>query len=255
MSKSIWERHYYRNRDIGFLVNDEIIEYDIKSAGLNLAKEFKYLDENIIHKLESMDKERRNIQMGLMKIKDKQLVKNENTAFVEARRFFIRSNNLSANNIISIKKDAIFTSQRCRNLKFGNIEFVPKNKYSTYIEINNLEFYYNKDKLDVKGISDILLKKHEGYMVEFFKDFFSLYESGSTKLLIDYMTEFVYRYKTRLLETEYYREFNATSSFMLNNVIEKKGFIIDEIDSSSLSDINIAYNYFNYLVPMTTMLI
>ena len=92
-------------------------------------------------------------------------------------------------------------------------------------------------------------------MIEFFKDFFSLYESGSTKLLIDYITEFVYRYKTRLLEIEYYREFNATSSYMLNDIIEKKGFIIDEIDSSALSNINIAYNYFNYLVPMTTMLI
>ena len=57
MTKQIWERHYYRNKDIDFFINNQIIEYDMKSAGLSLAKEYKYLDSKIIKKLDNMSKE------------------------------------------------------------------------------------------------------------------------------------------------------------------------------------------------------
>ena len=100
MSKYIWERHYYRNKDIDFLMNNKIIEYDIKSAGLSLAKEFKYLSDNVINKLENMSKSERNRMMGIMKINNKQLVKNENTALIEARKKFIK---LNTNDKISVK--------------------------------------------------------------------------------------------------------------------------------------------------------
>lgn len=255
MSKVIWERHYFKNKDIRFLINDDITEYDIKSAGINLAKEFGYLDKKTIYKLEHMDKERRNREMGLMKIKNKQFIKNENKALIEARKLFIKSNNLSINNIISIKKDAIFTSKRCKELKFGNIEFVPKNKYTTYLLMNNLEFYHNMDKLDVKGINDELLDKHKNYMLYFFHKYFTSCEFGNRKLLIDEMIDFTYKYKSKLLDIGYYREFNANSSFMLNDTANNIAFIINNIDESYLREINISYNYFNYLVPMITMLI
>ena len=89
MSKDIWERHNYTNHDIGMIINGEIIEYDIKAAGLNLAKEFGYIDKKTIEYLESLDKKRRNIHLGLLKKNDKQISKKENEAFIEARRLFI----------------------------------------------------------------------------------------------------------------------------------------------------------------------
>lgn len=255
MSKQLWERHYYTNHDIEFLINSEIVEYDIKSAGLSLAKEFKYLSEETIEKLENMTKADRNRRMGILKINNKQLSKNENNALVEARKLFIKSNNLNVNNIISIKKDAVFVTQRCNNRKFGNIEFVPKNKYTSYMELNRLEFYYNSNRLDVKGIDDVMLSKHEEYMLEFFKTYLSLLESGNESRLKEYITNFVYRYKSRLLDIEYYREFNVTSAYRLKDMIENNVYGIDTIDSTGFEYINISYNYFNYLVPLCTMLI
>ena len=59
---SIWERHNYTNHDIGMIINGEIIEYDIKAAGLNLAREFGYIDDVILDRLEEMDKRTRNIK-------------------------------------------------------------------------------------------------------------------------------------------------------------------------------------------------
>jgi hypothetical protein len=255
LSKQIWERHNYTNHDIGQIINGEIIEYDIKAAGLNLAKEFGYIDKKILDKLESMSKKDRNIQMGLLKKKDEQLSKKENEAFIEARKLFIVTNKLDVEDIVAIKKDAIFVSRRCNNRKFGNIEFIPKNKYTSYMELNKLEFYYNSNQLDVKGIGDSVYDQHRDYMIDFFKTYFSLMEIDNKAKLINYITNFVYRYKSRLLDLRYYRELNVQSTYRLNIIVEKKVYGLDNIDDSSFETIDISYNYFKYLVPLCTSLI
>ena len=254
MSKEIWERHNYTNHDIGMIINGEIIEYDMKAAGMNLAREFGYIDSKILDHLETLDKERRNIYLGLMKKNDEQLSKKENQAFIEARRLFIVSNKLSVEDIIAIKKDAIFVSRRCMNRKFGNIEFIAKNKYTSYLEINKLEFYYNSQKLDIKGINDVVYAQHDKYMIEFFRIYFSLMESNNKPKLINYVTNFVFQYKSKLLDINYYRELNVQSTYRLNVIVEKNIYGIANIDNTGFESIDIAYNYFNYLVPMCTML-
>jgi hypothetical protein len=255
LSKQIWERHNYTNHDIGQIINGEIIEYDIKAAGLNLAKEFGYIDKRIIEKLETMSKLDRNIHMGLLKKKDEQISKKENEAFVEARKLFIVTNKLNVEDIVAIKKDAIFVSRRCNIRKFGNIEFIPKNIYTSYMEINKLEFYYNSNQLDIKGIGDSVYDQHENYMIEFFKNYFSMMEVGNKPKLIDYVTNFVYHYKSRLLDLGYYREMNVQSTYRLNIIVEKRIYGLDNIDDSSFDSIDISYNYFKYLVPICTSLI
>ena len=107
MSNEIWKRHNFTNHDIGQIINGEIIEYDIKAAGLNLAKEFGYIDKKILEKLEQMDKKDRNIHLGLLKKNNEQLSKKENEAFIEARRLFIVTNKLDVEDIVAIKRDAI----------------------------------------------------------------------------------------------------------------------------------------------------
>ena len=255
MSKEIWERHNYTNHDIGMIINGEIIEYDIKAAGLNLAKEFGYIDKKILEKLETVDKKTRNVRLGLIKKRDEQISKKENEAFIKARKLFIVTNNLNVEDIVAIKKDAIFVSRRCNERKFGNIEFVPKNKYTSYIELNKLEFYYNSNQLDIKGISDVVYEKHEKYMIDFFKTYFSLMELNNKSKLIDYITNFVYQYKSRLLDLRYYRELNVQSTYRLNIIVEKDVYGLDNINDSSFEAIDISYNYFKYLVPLCTLLI
>ena len=235
MSKQIWERHNFTNHDIGQIINGEIIEYDIRAAGLNLAKEFGYIDPKILEKLEKMNKRDRNIHLGLLKKKDEQISKKENDAFIEARKLFIVTNKLDVEDIVAIKKDAIFVSRRCNIRKFGNIEFIPKNKYTSYMELNKLE--------------------HENYMIEFFKTYFSLMEIDNKSKLIDYVTNFVYRYKSRLLDLRYYREMNVQSTYRLNIIVEKSVYGLDNIDNSGFDSIDISYNYFKYLVPICTSLI
>jgi hypothetical protein len=141
------------------------------------------------------------------------------------------------------------------NRKFGNIEFIAKNKYTSYLEINKLEFYYNSQKLDIKGINDVVYAQHDKYMIEFFRIYFSLMESNNKPKLINYITNFVFQYKSKLLDINYYRELNIQSSYRLNVIVEKNIYGIANIDNTGFESIDIAYNYFNYLVPMCTMLI
>ena len=255
MSKELWERHNYTNHDIGMIINGEIIEYDIKAAGLNLAKEFGYIDKKILDHLESLDKKTRNVRLGLLKKKDEQISKNENEAFIKARKLFIVTNKLNVEDIVAIKKDAIFVSRRCNKLKFGNIEFVAKNKYTSYMELNKLEFYYNSIQLDIKGIGDVVYKQHEKYIISFFKTYFSLMELNNKAKLIEYVTNFVFRYKSRLLDLGYYRELSVQSTYRLNIIVEKNVYGLDNISDSSFDSVDISYNYFNYLVPICTSLI
>lgn len=254
MAKAIWERHNFTNHDIGIIINSEIIEYDIRSAGLSLAKEFGYLDKFTISKLENMTKSERNRRIGIMKISNKQLSKKENECLVKVRELFIKSNNLNVEDIIAIKKDAIFVTKRCNNRKFGEVEFVPKNSYTSYMELNGLEFYYSSNNMDIKGVNDNMIKLHENYMLDFFINYIELLEKGNDKKLIDYVTYFVYKYKSKSLDVEYYREFNASSNFRLKGIVENNMYGIDTIDSSGIEEIDIHYNYFNYLVPLCTRL-
>ena len=61
----LYEKHNYLNKDIEYLISREIIEYDIKSAGFNLIKQYKLLDDAKILHLESLSKKQRQITIGL----------------------------------------------------------------------------------------------------------------------------------------------------------------------------------------------
>ena len=42
---TLYKRHYYVNKSILDLVNEDIVEYDMKSAELSMIKHFNLLDE------------------------------------------------------------------------------------------------------------------------------------------------------------------------------------------------------------------
>jgi len=249
----LWEKHNYLNKSVPYIVSQEIIEYDIKSAGFNLIKKFKLLSESKIKHLESLDKKKRQIMIGLYEKNDKDLKKSLNNAFVEARRIFFESNNLVDEDILSIKKDAIITTRRCDKLVFDNIEFVEKHIYTSYYYINKFEFYLSTDSIDVKGINDDKLKLHKDYMLDFLFKIFKMMETTSRDIVIKNIKEFSYYYKTRQLEIGYYRELNKDSLFKLNISLMKT--MVGVIDTDDITDIDINYNFIHYIIPIINLLI
>lgn len=217
----------YLNPNIEYLFNGEIIEYDIQDAGFSLIKQYHLLPDEKIKELSMMEKgSERHRAIGMLQRDDKVLSKALSDKFAEVRMIFIASNNLTDNDILSVKKDAIYTIGQCQKLKFGVIRFVPKNRYTSYIRfpnIQNLEIYYSPEAMDVKGIGESGINRHRLYMMEFLRTVISMIEDSNGRVK-RYLMKFINEYKSNELEDVFYLEFNNASRtlnplFNFQNVI------------------------------------
>lgn len=251
---ALYEKHNYLNRNIEYLINNEITEYDMKSAGFNIIKKFKLLDNNKIEHLESLSKKRRQITIGLYQKDDPAFKEELNEKFIEMRKLFFEANELKDDEVLSIKKDAIVTLRKCFNTTFDNVEFVDKNVYTSYFYINKFEFYVNDKTLDLKGIDNEKLELHRAYMLDFLYKIFRLFETNSNKkYIIENLREFISFYKDKMLHIGYYRELNRDSLYKLN-----REFLNDYIgleNTKTLDGIDISYNYMKYIVPIMNILL
>lgn len=215
----------------------------MKSAGLSLIKEFQLLPKKTINKLDDIyDKEKRNKEIGLLERNNKELVEKKKIAFQVVREEFLKANQLEDNEVISIKKDAIFTTREVPHTTFGEyIVFQKKNQYSSYLRVGKrkMELYYNSDKINVKGIGDENVELHEDGMLAFYKTFIRKMEMEKPESVLRYLRSFIDQYKKMELPVEYYREFNAKSCY----VTKTGGEYMDYWEDQKL-DLDISYNYF-----------
>ena len=230
-----------------YLISKNIVEYDIQKANANILLYKGKIDEEEYNKVLSMDRTHRQIYMGL-KQRDKEISEALKEGFAEFREKFIIFNNLTEENIVSIKKDAIFVSNaRIKQTKFDNINFAIKNVYSSYYRIGGLEIFYLLDKvndlekIDVKGINDNILPLHQNGMILLLCTIFEMIQSNDIKDVIEYLSVFSQKYTNRELPIDYYREFNHDSCYRItmNGCNYITPFCID----SEIRYLNISYNY------------
>ena len=222
-SKQVW-----LNSNIEYLFGDDIIEYDIRDAGFNIIKQYKLLPDEKIRELTLMGKgEARHIAVGKLQRDDKDFSNKLLDKFTEVRKIFISTNNLSDDDIISVKKDAIYTIGRCNRTKFGGIEFAEKNHYTSYIrfpDINNLEIYYTSNNMDIKGMGDHAINRHRLYMYEFIMSAIGMIENNNQRVK-RIISKFIDDYKSLSLDEEFYVEFNNMSR-EINPIFNYKNIII-----------------------------
>jgi hypothetical protein len=255
----IYERHNFLNKDISYLINTEILEYDIKSAGFNIVKRFDLLPESKVRYLEKLSKKERQVTIGLWIRNNKQLAVDINNSFIATRKEFFKANELTEDDILSIKKDAIFTLKRCHELEFDSIIFDEKNFYSSYFYLNKKEFYFNSfaNKLDVKGISETNLEKHRPYILDFLSKFFRLLEMSDTENATKRLKQFANYYREKTLHVGYYRELSADSTYVMKNdeIYKNRSVLLDNVDNDFIDMLNINHNYICYVIPLLNILI
>lgn len=251
---SLMDRHNYLDKNIPFLISNEIIEYDMKSAGFNLIKKFKLCTQSEIDYLEKLDNKKRHIKIGLMIRKDKSLGKALNEKFKEMRNEFYNANRLTNDNILSIKKDAIYVMRRCNVLEYDNIEFVEKNHYTSYFNMGKLELYVGMDKIDVKGIADNKVIKHYPYMLDYLFIIFKMMETSQHKIIVKNVVDFANYYKQLELDVGYYRELNEISLFRTSYRLSNKfSLYSDDVGNANMIVPN--YNYVNFIIPLINLLL
>lgn len=256
----------YLNKNIDYITNRIIIEYDLKSANVSLCREYKLLPDDEIGIISDMKKDDRVKTIGKRMRKDKVFKEGLKKAFVDIRRRFFEANKIQDNQILSIKKDAIFCIGEVPITKFGCCKFVEKNRYTSYMYINNpdrLELYYKPSKnpyecegnIDVKGIDNDILIKHDSFMNHFFISLFKKMETEDIDNQYTFLKRFIDRYKSLQLEVGYYREYNKTSIIRL---IHEEETYDDEIFipyEHKQEYIDIDYNFFNILLPIVRMML
>lgn len=253
---TLYERVNYLNKNISHLVNKEIIEYDMKEAGFNIIRTFDLLDQYTIQRLTKLTKYERTIEIGKIQRANKKFRHDFKTAFIGVRKMFMEGNNLTDTDILSVKNDAIFTLKTCPNTTFGeHIRFIPT-YYTSYYYMGGVEFYYHPLFTDVKGISDDNLRKHEGYMIDVLNTYFRFNEEGNTSRSIAFTKDLLYYYKRRELDVGYYRELNVDSMFRIKSPYSNfdRSVLIDYMDNTNESLVDIAYNFNNYIIPMIRIL-
>lgn len=245
LSSNFASKTFYTNKNILYLFNRTIYEFDMKSANTSLSRRYKLLPEETIKKLESMDKIRRNVTVGNLQ-KNKEFRNKLTEAFKDTRADFYRENDLDENDIISVKRDAIFTTKDCQVTEFDNVIFVKKNSYTSYIQLKNLELYYRPGVVDVKGIDDSELKYHTDGILNMIMTFFKKMETGTPEEPLSYMNRMISKYKRRELPLEYYREFNSGSYYVEAETFDE----FDDYWDDDIEDLDITFNFSNILIPL-----
>ena len=150
----LYEKHNYLNKDISFLCNTQINEYDMKAGGFSILKRAGALTAKEIDYLEKCSKLERNVYLGNKLRANPELTQIQMDGFIEARRQFFERNNIDDNSVLTIKKDAIFLIRsNIYNTQFDGFDFRLANTYNSYyyfpnVQGDDIEMYYkSKDNM------------------------------------------------------------------------------------------------------------
>lgn len=235
---------YYFNDAYKFIINKFIYEYDIKQGNINILKRYNLISDDDYNYMCTLPKKERNRKIGLLQKRNKNIPKLLKEGFINTVNEFIVTNNLKNDNILAIKNDAVFIVNRIPLItKIDNVEFIRKNTYTLFNKILNLEtfYYYNKltnnEILDIKGINDNIVDKHKNYIIDFISYIYYLVLIGQVSNAISVLRSFYNQYINRLLDINYYMEFNNKSCFRLYG-----RYFLKYLDEYYKTDINIEYN-------------
>lgn len=237
-------------------------EYDMKMANVSLCGYYNLLPAGRIEELQNLSSNERKIKFGLLCRKDNELNSAVSNAFRLGRRLFAEANNITDEEIVAVKKDAIITTKKCNNTVFTNdngreLKFICKHKYTTIMQLNkgiDLYAYYDElhdtIKLDVDGIDNKTLPIHEDGILKFLKHVIILIETDQKVSLLRYIKDMYDKYRKRELPLVYYRTFDPSSTIQTND-LDDWG-IVDEHD---LDRVNINYNIEHVFLPLLNTLL
>lgn len=247
----IYRKHNYVNKNISIIRDLTIREYDIKSAGMNILYTKGFIEDEEYKVLSEMDKLKRNIIIGKWLRDNPDVNKIMMDEFIQIRKQFFEANDLNNDDILSIKKDAIFViDKKLNNLIFGNYVFVEKELYTSYFHLNKQEeYYYNKykDILEVKGFSDDIKEFQSNYYFKLIKELMKNIKDKDR--LFEILIEFKDDFLSKSLTKEYYKDVHE-NMYLFSMCGNTNILGLDEVDNNLLDLVNIDMNlkYINQII-------
>ena len=256
----LWKNMNYTS-GISYLNNVFIYELDISKANINVLRMKNMIDQETYDYLYNAERMVRQVYVGKLQ-KDKAFSDALKAGILEAKKLLFEANDIKDYEVLSIKNDAVFLINRIPAVRdFDLIHFVPKNKYTGFYKVRNFEFYYyysNLDKeeyLHVKGLSDEVLKSHDKFMYQFFKDLFYTIQCNGVEIALRLLKGFYLQYINLRLPIEYYKRFDIQNDFHFKvNTNMGTGFAVDYTDEEKFKPmLDISANL-NLLIEMQKIL-
>jgi hypothetical protein len=208
MSNDLYMKHNYVNRNLVYLKNNIIREYDMVNAGINILYHNGIFSDEDYADLNSMDKLSKNIAVGKFLRDNADISEALMEEFINIRKELFEINGIQDDDILSIKKDAVFIiNKRLNNLQLNdNYRFQEKNKYSGYINIDRKEFYYSIDKreFDIKGFSKDIKNHHKGYLFKELEELLYLDMNNEKNMVFERLIQLKVDFIERNLDKGYY---------------------------------------------------
>lgn len=236
-------------------VINQIYEYDISKANINILYEKGVIDDNLYDTLYNSDKKSREVYVGIMQ-KNGDIARTLSDGFRDFRHMLFESNKIADSEVISIKKDAVFVTRPLTNTKFGKVEFKLKNVYNLMIKLNTLEIYFGIDSItrefiiDIKGIKDEKLDKYNNYLFNIFISIFSLIINHQFTQALRLLNMYIKDYIDLRLDITTYRELNTIYMYKIQNSQYYSECVLPE----HVGSIDISYNL-NLLLNLKMLII
>lgn len=245
----LWNKVNY-TADISYLTNIFITEYDISKCNINVLYTKGAIDKATYDYLYNSERMVRQTFVGKLQRDNQSIVRILKDGIIEAKKMFFEANYIDDKDVLSIKNDAVFLiNKKPNNTKFGLIQFMPKGVYTSFYKLRAMELYYyynniNKmEYVEVKGISENNLAKHEGYFLQFIKDVFYSIQINGPEITLRMIKDFYMEYITLMLPIEYYRKFDVNSNYhYICNTSINSGFEAEFIPESNKNMVDITYN-------------
>lgn len=254
MSSTLYEKHNYLNKNIRYLKNTSIIEYDIHAAGTCILYELGLIKKELFEYLMSLDKFTRNRLVGDLLAQHPKWNKLQMKGFSDVMKRFMEENNIEDRDILSIKKDSIVLigSKVIRSLFIDNLyQFNITGKYNNYMYLKEKELYINSKTLnyDTKNFNKDVLEVQSDYFINFILSTIVLNsERDNRDEVFSSLKYFRSKFLNKELEDEYYFDLDEGSYIFNYN-----GTIL----STSYKDINKNYsidNNYLYLEELIQLL-
>jgi hypothetical protein len=254
-TESIISKTSYLSPDASCIRNAMITEWDLASAGLAAAEYKGLLPKDEIAKLRAMDKNSRVVAMGKAAISDPSLSKGVLDGIAEARRMLAEANGLTAERILSIKKDAVFVvgpDLKATEFAEGVFVFRPKNRYTSYLRMGPkpYEAYYSAitGRIDVKGIADEARDPQRDFLLKDLARLMGQAEKLGHDKMFAVACDYRGRYVRRELPKETYRQ-------MSDGKFSFGAYESDDISDDDLRDIDIYENFNRMLIPFIASIV
>ena len=212
-AKTMW-----MNPSIEYVIRQNIVEYDMQQASLNVSRRFHLIPDEKIDILERMPKEKRTKDVGLMQRNNKELSDNIINGILQTRKEFIQTNQLTEDHIVTLHSDALmFIQNKVIKDKIHGVPFIQKHAWTSYLRYGRVEMFYIDGTIDYKNIPKPMLQQHTLGLNQYLLKIFRMLEDNDWDIF-EYLSRFQKMYLQDKLDECYYIPFGNTGAHKFENL-------------------------------------